>query len=71
MATERATDFGPTGNKGIIGWYVPPWLAKAHPDMLDWHNLNKYASDFQTSESGNQVSSSTATRATSRTTRRW
>jgi glycine betaine/proline transport system substrate-binding protein len=47
-----AMDFGPTGNVGIIGWYVPPWLAKAHPDILDYKNLNKYASEFSTSESG-------------------
>jgi glycine betaine/proline transport system substrate-binding protein len=47
-----ATDVGETGNVGIIGWYVPPWLAKAHPDILDWKNLNKYADQFATSESG-------------------
>ncbi|GAA3391319.1 ABC transporter substrate-binding protein [Cryptosporangium minutisporangium] len=47
-----AVDAGPTGNKGEIGWYVPPWLAKAHPDVLEWKNLNKYASQFRTSESG-------------------
>jgi glycine betaine/proline transport system substrate-binding protein len=47
-----ATDLGPTGNIGIIGWYVPPWLAEAHPDILDYKNLNKYAKDFATSESG-------------------
>jgi glycine betaine/proline transport system substrate-binding protein len=47
-----ATDLGPTGNVGIIGWYVPPWLAEEHPDILDWENLNDYASDFATSESG-------------------
>ena len=47
-----AMDMGPTGNLGIIGWYVPPWLADAHPDILDWENLNKYADDFATSESG-------------------
>jgi glycine betaine/proline transport system substrate-binding protein len=47
-----AEDFGPTGNVGIIGWYVPPWLAKEHPDILDYNNLNKYAKDFATSESG-------------------
>lgn len=46
-----ATDFGPTGNEGVIGWYVPPWLAEEHPDILDWENLNKYASEFETSES--------------------
>jgi glycine betaine/proline transport system substrate-binding protein len=47
-----AVDLGETGNKGVIGWYVPPWLAKEHPDVLDWNNLNKYADEFKTSESG-------------------
>jgi glycine betaine/proline transport system substrate-binding protein len=47
-----AEDLGPTGNVGIIHWYVPPWLAKAHPDILDYKNLNKYADQFKTSESG-------------------
>lgn len=46
-----ATDFGPQGNIGIIGWYVPPWLAAEHPDILEYANLNKYAKDFATSES--------------------
>jgi glycine betaine/proline transport system substrate-binding protein len=49
-----ATDFGPQGNIGIIGWYVPPWLAKEHPDILDWKNLDKYAADFATSETGDK-----------------
>jgi glycine betaine/proline transport system substrate-binding protein len=48
---QTAVRVGPTGNTGIIGWYVPPWLAKAHPDVLHWQNLNKYADEFQTSES--------------------
>jgi glycine betaine/proline transport system substrate-binding protein len=47
-----AQDAGLTGNKGIIGWYVPPWLAAKYPDITDWKNLNKYASQFKTSESG-------------------
>ncbi|TQJ46673.1 ABC transporter substrate-binding protein [Streptomyces sp. NBC_00080] len=49
---KTAVAAGSTGNKGIIGWYVPPWLAKAHPDITDWKNLNKYAAEFKTSESG-------------------
>jgi glycine betaine/proline transport system substrate-binding protein len=53
-ADGSAVDLGSPGNVGIIGWYVPGWLSKAHPDILDWHNLNKYASDFKTSESGGQ-----------------
>ncbi len=47
-----ATEDGLTGNTGVIGWYVPPWLAQAHPDILDWHNLNKYADEFATAQSG-------------------
>lgn len=47
-----AMDGGPNGNVGIIGWYVPGWLAEEHPDILEWENLNKYAEEFATSESG-------------------
>ncbi len=47
-----AVDLGSPGNVGIIGWYVPGWLAEAHPEVLDYNNLNDFASDFATSESG-------------------
>jgi len=47
-----AVNDGPTGNQGIIGWYVPPWMAQKYPDITDWKNLNKYADLFKTSESG-------------------
>jgi glycine betaine/proline transport system substrate-binding protein len=47
-----AVEHGETGNKGIIGWYVPPWLAKQYPDITNWENLNKYADLLKTSESG-------------------
>jgi len=49
-----AQDAGLTGNVGKIGWYVPPFMAKQHPDILDSKNLNKYASLFKTSESGSK-----------------
>jgi len=45
-------DAGQTGNEGIIGWYVPPWMVKKYPDITNWKNLNKYADMFKTSESG-------------------
>ncbi|GHE39748.1 ABC transporter substrate-binding protein [Streptomyces capitiformicae] len=51
---KTAVNLGPTGNKGIIGWYIPPWIAKKYPDITDWKNLNKYASNFKTSESGSK-----------------
>jgi len=49
---KSAVDVGSTGNEGVIGWYVPPWMAEKYPDILDWKNLNKYAAQFKTSESG-------------------
>lgn len=54
--TEGKTvqDAGPTGNDGIIGWYVPPWMVQKYPDILDSANLNKYADLFKTSESGDK-----------------
>jgi glycine betaine/proline transport system substrate-binding protein len=47
-----AVEAGPTGNKGVIGWYVPQWMAEQYPDITDGKNLNKYADLFKTSESG-------------------
>ncbi|MDA0635263.1 ABC transporter substrate-binding protein [Nonomuraea sp. CA-218870] len=47
-----AVEAGSTGNKGVIGWYIPKWMADEHPDITDWKNLNKYADLFKTSESG-------------------
>ncbi|HWS33100.1 MAG TPA: ABC transporter substrate-binding protein [Actinoplanes sp.] len=51
---KTAVAAGSTGNKGKIGWYVPPWMAEKYPDILDWNNLNKYAAEFKTSESGDK-----------------
>ena len=49
---KTAVEAGPTGGKGVIGWWVPPWMAEEYPDITDWQNLDKYASLFETSESG-------------------
>jgi glycine betaine/proline transport system substrate-binding protein len=49
-----AVDAGPNGVTGIIGWYVPGWMAEKYPDITDWNNLNKYADLFKTSESGDK-----------------
>lgn len=45
----RGGDVGVTGH---IGWFVPTYFAKKHPDVTDWKNLNKYADRFRTAESG-------------------
>jgi glycine betaine/proline transport system substrate-binding protein len=47
-----ALSAGLTGNKGVIGWYVPEWMVKKYPDITNWRNLNKYASLFRTARSG-------------------
>ena len=49
-----AVDAGLNGVDGIIGWYVPEWMATQYPDIVDSANLNKYAELFKTSESGDQ-----------------
>lgn len=51
---QTAVEAGSTGVEGVIGWYVPPWMAEKYPDITDWKNLNKYAGMFKTSESGSQ-----------------
>ncbi|MGV9250931.1 ABC transporter substrate-binding protein [Streptomyces sp. NPDC003697] len=43
---------GELGVTGHIGWYVPAYLARQHPDITDWRNLDRYASLFRTPESG-------------------
>ncbi|GGO88570.1 ABC transporter substrate-binding protein [Wenjunlia tyrosinilytica] len=43
---------GGLGVSGHIGWWVPKYLADRHPDIADWHNLNKYAHLFRSPESG-------------------
>jgi glycine betaine/proline transport system substrate-binding protein len=47
-----AVEVGSTGRQGIIGWFVPQWMADKYPDITDYKNLNKYADLFKTSESG-------------------
>ncbi|MBO3751319.1 ABC transporter substrate-binding protein [Streptosporangiaceae bacterium NEAU-GS5] len=44
---------GENGNKGIIGWYVPEWMAKQYPDITNYANLPKYKNLFKTAASGN------------------
>ena len=51
--TDKTAEIvGPNGNEGLIGWYVPKWMAEKYPDITDYKNLNKYAAQFKTSESG-------------------
>ncbi|MFF0158882.1 ABC transporter substrate-binding protein [Streptomyces sp. NPDC005263] len=49
---KTITRGGGLGVTGHIGWYVPTYFAKQHPDVTNWKNLNKYASQLRTPESG-------------------
>lgn len=50
---QVAQNAGNTGNVGIIGWYIPGWMAEEYPDIVaDYKNLNNHADLFKTSESG-------------------
>jgi glycine betaine/proline transport system substrate-binding protein len=52
--SKQATDAGPNGVTGIIGWYVPQWMIDKYPDLTDWHNLNNHVDLFKTPESGDK-----------------
>ncbi|MFJ6982277.1 MULTISPECIES: ABC transporter substrate-binding protein [unclassified Streptomyces] len=49
---KTIVDGGGLGVTGHIGWFVPTYFAKEHPDVTDWRNLDKYASQLRTPESG-------------------
>ncbi|WP_430783375.1 ABC transporter substrate-binding protein [Actinoplanes sp. G11-F43] len=47
-----AVELGLTGNKGVIGWYVPQWMTEEYPDITQWRKLNEHASLFKTATTG-------------------
>ena len=49
-----ATVVGYTGNQGVIGWYVPKWMAEQYPAILSWQGLNQHVDLFRTAASGSQ-----------------
>ncbi|MFI5523089.1 ABC transporter substrate-binding protein [Streptomyces platensis] len=51
---KTITAGGGNGVTGHIGWFVPKYWADKHPEVKDWKNLNKFAKQLRTSESGNK-----------------
>lgn len=51
---KTITAGGGNGVTGHIGWYVPKYWADKHPEVTNWKNLNKFAKELRTSESGNK-----------------
>jgi glycine betaine/proline transport system substrate-binding protein len=51
---KTITAGGGNGVTGHIGWFVPKYWADKHPEVKDYKNLNKFAKQLRTSESGNK-----------------
>lgn len=51
---KTITSGGELGVTGHIGWYVPKYWADEHPDVTDAKNLNTYADELKTPESGSK-----------------
>ncbi len=51
---KTITAAGGVGVIGHIGWFVPKYWADQHPEVKDWKNLNKYAQQLRTPESGSK-----------------
>ncbi|WP_428965117.1 glycine betaine ABC transporter substrate-binding protein [Micromonospora fluostatini] len=47
-----AVEHGMTGNQGVVGWYVTPWVVEQYPEITNWRKLNDYAHLFRTPTSG-------------------
>jgi len=45
---------GPLGVKGHIGWFIPSYLMKQHPEFKTWEGLKGKEDLFKTAESGDQ-----------------
>ena len=45
---------GPNGVIGHIGWFIPTYLMKAHPEFATWKGLKGKESLFKSPESGSQ-----------------
>lgn len=45
---------GDLGVVGHIGWFVPKYYADANPEAMDAKNLNAFAKDFRSANSGDQ-----------------
>ena len=45
---------GKNGVKGVIGWYIPTYLMKQHPEFKTWKGLKGKETLFKSPESGSQ-----------------
>jgi len=51
---KSIVDLGPSGVVGHIGWYIPTYLMKQHPEFKTWRGLKGKETLFKSPESGSQ-----------------
>jgi glycine betaine/proline transport system substrate-binding protein len=51
---KSIVDLGPSGVVGHIGWYIPTYLMKQHPEFRTWRGLKGKETLFKSPESGSQ-----------------
>jgi glycine betaine/proline transport system substrate-binding protein len=51
---KSVVDLGPSGVIGHIGWFIPTYLMKQHPEFKTWQGLKGKESLFKSAESGSQ-----------------
>ena len=51
---KTVVDEGPNGVTGVIGWYIPTYLMKQHPEFKTWKGLKGKEALFKSPESGSQ-----------------
>ena len=51
---KTVVDEGPNGVTGVIGWYIPTYLMKQHPEFKTWKGLKGKETLFKSPESGSQ-----------------
>ncbi|WP_040699590.1 glycine betaine ABC transporter substrate-binding protein [Nocardiopsis kunsanensis] len=49
---DTVVDGGSTGNEGVIGWYMPAYLAEENPELLEPEGLRENTDLFRTAETG-------------------
>jgi glycine betaine/proline transport system substrate-binding protein len=55
VTKERSiVDLGPSGVVGHIGWFIPTYLMKQHPEFKTWRGLKGKETLFKSPESGSQ-----------------
>src|SRR5204862_8255414 len=51
---KSVVNLGPSGVIGHIGWYIPTYLMKQHPEFKTWQGLKGKESLFKSPETGSQ-----------------